>query len=50
MSIISGKKGMEFWQLVLIIIAALALLFFIVWYGALGHSIEELINKFWGLV
>lgn len=46
----SGKKGMEFWQLVLIIIAALTLLFFIAWYGVLGGNLGSLIDKFGGLV
>lgn len=50
MSFITNKKGMEFWQLVLIILAALMLLFFIVWYGVLGGNIEELIDKFGRLV
>ena len=50
MNFLATKKGMESWQLVLIILAALMLLFFIVWYGVLGGNIEELIDKFAGLV
>ena len=40
-----GKKGMEMWLLVLMIIAAVFLVFMLVWYTDLGKSITELIQK-----
>jgi hypothetical protein len=40
-----GKKGMEMWQLILIILAVLLLLSFLVWYGVLGKQLEELFQK-----
>lgn len=43
-----GKKGMEIWQLVLIILALLLLFFIIAWYGGLNKSLEGLIDRFLG--
>ena len=40
-----GKKGMEMWQLILIILAVIFLLFMIAWYGGLNESIKELLGK-----
>jgi len=40
-----NKKGMEMWQLVLMILAILLLLFMIVWYGALNNDLGDLFGK-----
>lgn len=40
-----GKKGMEVWQLVLIILAILLLLALIIWYGSLGSDLDMLSDK-----
>ena len=42
---IVGKKGMEMWQLVLLILALILLLAVIVWYGFLGGEIDKLLGK-----
>ena len=41
-----NKKGMEMWQLVLIILAIVFLLFMLAWYGGLDQKISGLLNKF----
>lgn len=41
-----NKKGMEFWQLVLIVLAVLIMLFFIVFYNQLGDKLREIIGGF----
>jgi hypothetical protein len=41
-----GKKGMEMWQLVLMILVLILLIVVIVWYGILGWEIKELLGKF----
>ncbi len=43
----AGKKGMEMWQLVLLILAIILFLFLLIWYGALGSEINILLDK-WG--
>ncbi|MBI4151601.1 hypothetical protein HY496_01410 [Candidatus Woesearchaeota archaeon] len=43
---IHGKKGMEMWQLVLLILALVLLVFIIVWYGGLNKEIGNLLEKF----
>jgi len=40
-----NKKGMEMWQLVLIILALILLLAVLVWYGVLGGHVEKLLGK-----
>lgn len=40
-----GKKGMEMWQLVLMILAILFLIFVLAWYGALGQNLQVLFTK-----
>ena len=40
-----GKKGMEMWQLVLMILAILLLVFLIVWSIGLNHSLGDLFSK-----
>ncbi|MFC1686852.1 hypothetical protein ACFL0E_00660 [Nanoarchaeota archaeon] len=40
-----GKKGMETWQLVLIILSIILLIAVIAWYGGFGDSIEKLFDK-----
>ena len=44
-SLFSGKKGMETWQLMLMILAILLLLFFITWYGLLKGQLGDLLEK-----
>jgi len=45
MNIFPGKKGMEMWQLVLIILALLLLFLVIGWYGGLGETLGGLFDK-----
>ncbi|MEK6951150.1 MAG: hypothetical protein AABX13_05500 [Nanoarchaeota archaeon] len=40
-----GKKGMEMWQLVFLILAIILLLFFLAWYGLLGKDLASLLDK-----
>ena len=40
-----GKKGMEMWQLVLLILVLILLLAVIVWFGFLGGEIGSLLGK-----
>ena len=40
-----GKKGMEMWQLLLILMAVILLLFFVAWYSALGNDLGDLFGK-----
>lgn len=46
---ISGKKGMEMWQLVLLILALVLLVFLIAWYGGLNKELGSLLEKATGL-
>lgn len=39
------ERGMEMWQLLLILSAVIVLLFFIAWYGALGKDLSSLLGK-----
>ena len=39
------RKGMEMWQLVLMVLAIILLLFMLAWYGVLGSSAEKLLGK-----
>jgi hypothetical protein len=41
----SGKKGMEMWPLVFLILAIILLLFFLTWYGLLGKDLASLFDK-----
>lgn len=41
-----GKKGMEMWQLVLIVLALLLLLAVLAWYGGLNQELGTLLDKF----
>ncbi len=43
-----GKQGMEMWQLVMIILAVLLLLFILVWYGSLGSELQSLLERMGG--
>ncbi len=46
MKLIQGKKGdMEMWQIILIIIAIAGLFFFFVWYRSLDQSASGLLSK-----
>ncbi|MBI2102861.1 hypothetical protein HYT55_03410 [Candidatus Woesearchaeota archaeon] len=47
---INGKKGMEMWQLVLMILALILLVFVIAWYGGLNKEISGLLGKLTGLL
>lgn len=44
-----NRKGMEMWQLVMIILAVLFLLFIIAWYGGLNEQLKALLDKAVGL-
>ncbi|HIH10803.1 TPA: hypothetical protein HA241_01295 [Candidatus Woesearchaeota archaeon] len=41
-----GKKGMEMWELVFIILALILLVFVIAWYAGLNDTIADLLKKF----
>lgn len=41
-----NRKGMEMWQIVLIILALIFLLVVIIFYGFLGGEIGNLLDKF----
>jgi len=43
-----GKKGMEMWQLVLIILAVLLLLFVLIWFSGLNEGVAGLLEKLGG--
>ena len=40
-----NKKGMETWQLMLMILAVLLLIFLIVWYASLGSELGGLFER-----
>ncbi len=42
---IHGKKGMEMWQLVLMILALVLLVFILAWYAGLGTELKGLSEK-----
>jgi len=44
-----GKRGMEMWQLVLIILVLILLLFVIGWYGGLNEGLGSLLDKLGGI-
>lgn len=44
MILMKDKKGMEMWQLLLILLSVILLLFFIVWYSSLGSDIGDLLG------
>ncbi len=46
---IRGKRGMEMWQLVLMILALVLLVFVLAWYGGLGKELKMLSEKLMGL-
>lgn len=41
-------KGMETWQLVLIILALIVLVLVVIWYSGLNESIRDLLDKMMG--
>jgi len=41
-----AKKGMEMWEIVIIILALVLLLAVIIWYGILGGEIKSLFGIF----
>ena len=45
-----GKKGMEMWQLVMLILLLILLVVVLAWYGDLGNSIKELLGKLTNLL
>ncbi len=40
-----GKKGYEMWELVLMILAVMLLLFVLVWFGLLNNDLGDLLGK-----
>ena len=40
-----NRRGMEMWQLLLILLAVILLLFFVAWYSALGSDLTNLFGK-----
>lgn len=40
-----NKKGMEMWQLVMMILAILLLVFMGMWYSGLGDKLGDLLNR-----
>ncbi len=46
LKLFSGKKGMEMWQLVIIILAVIFLLFMLAWYFFLDQDLNGLTNTF----
>ncbi len=44
------RKGMEMWQLVLIILALLLLFFVLAWYGGLAEQVKEFLDKLGSLL
>lgn len=46
LKLFSGKKGMEMWQLVIIILAVVFLLFMLAWYFFLDQDLNGLTNTF----
>jgi type VI protein secretion system component VasF len=49
MRLFTDKKGMETWQLVLIILAVLLLVFLIFWFSVLGTELGDLLKKLGGI-
>lgn len=45
-----NRKGMEMWQLLVMLIGILLLITLLAWSGVLGDSIGELLDKFGGLL
>lgn len=45
-----GRKGMEVWQLVLLILAIILLVLVIAWYGGLNKQLPDLFEKLMGVV
>ncbi|MBT5397428.1 hypothetical protein HOL21_04400 [Candidatus Woesearchaeota archaeon] len=45
MNMFKDKKGMEMWQLVIIILSLILLLFVIAWYGGLRTQLVGLFDK-----
>ena len=43
--LIRGKKGMEMWKIVMIILALILLIAVIAWYAGLNNSIGGLLDK-----
>lgn len=40
-----NKKGMEMWELVLMILAIILLIFLVAWYAGLNTMINEMLTK-----
>tara|TARA_Y100000310_G_C20701069_1_gene829929 strand:+ start:2847 stop:2987 length:141 start_codon:yes stop_codon:yes gene_type:complete len=43
------KRGMEMWQIVLMVLAVLVLIAFLIWYNSLGNTTDSLLGKLGGL-
>jgi len=50
MNLFKNKKGMEMWQLVLLVLSLILLLFVIAWYGGLRNELSGLFDKLKGLL
>ncbi|MBT4445842.1 hypothetical protein HOA92_04325 [archaeon] len=48
MRLFSGRKGAEMWQLVLIIISIIILIFLMIFYGQVDDKIGGVFEKFFG--
>ena len=44
-----NKRGMEMWQLIIMLLAIFLLLFMLVWYGILGQGLADILQKIGGL-
>ncbi len=42
---IVGKKGMEIWQLILLILVLVLLIFVLIWFGALNKNLGGLLGN-----
>ena len=45
-SLFLGSRGMEMWQIVLIVLALFLLFFMLIWSGALGEKMSSLLGGF----
>jgi hypothetical protein len=47
---LKGKSGMATWQIVLLVLAILLLIFVVGWYAGLNQEIKSLLSKFINLI
>ncbi len=48
--LLPGKKGMEMWQLILMILVIILLFVVIAWYAGLNEGVGGLLNRLGGLM